>query len=75
MATSEPPPDEIESAASAAHSQGQPPLEPTTPQQGTSISVLDTSNTTTHNQMTSETLGTLFSILVQSSILNCRHSQ
>jgi len=58
------PPDEVETAASVAHRQGQPPLEPATEnatQQGTPISVLDTSDTTTHNRMTSdisETLGT-----------------
>jgi len=57
MAASKPP-DGVESAASVAHSQGQPPLEPATTQQGTPISVLDTSDTTTHNRMTSETLGT-----------------
>ena len=57
MATSEPP-DEVGSAVSAAHSQGQPPLEPATTQQGTPISVLDTSDTTTHSRMTSEILGT-----------------
>jgi hypothetical protein len=57
MATSEPP-DDVESAASVPYSQGQPPLEPATTQQGTPISVLDTSNTSTHNRMTSETLGT-----------------
>jgi len=58
------PPDEVETAASVAHRQGQPPLEPATEnatQQGTPISVLDTSDTTTHNRMTSDiskTLGT-----------------
>jgi hypothetical protein len=59
MVTSEPP-DEVETAASVAHSQGQPPLESATESavQGTPISVLDASDTTTHNQMTSETLGT-----------------
>ena len=58
MATSDPP-DEVERAASVAHSQGQPPLEPiieNATQQGTSV--LDTSDPTTHNRMTSETLGT-----------------
>ena len=59
MATSEPP-DKVGSAASAAHSQGQPPLEPATAQQVTPISVLDTSNTTSHNRMTSETSGTFY---------------
>ena len=55
MTTSELP-DEVESVASVIHSQGQPPLEPAAEnvaQQGTPISVLDT-----HNQITSETLGT-----------------
>ena len=59
MATSEPP-DKVRSTASVAHSQGQPPLEHATTQQGTPISVLDISDTTTHDQMTSETLGTFY---------------
>jgi hypothetical protein len=60
------PPDEVESAASVAHRQGQLPLEPAAEnatQQGTPISVLDTSDTATHNRMTSdisETLGTFY---------------
>ena len=60
MATSDPP-DEVERPASVAHSHGQPPLEPiieNATQQGTPILVLDTSDPTTHNRMTSETLGT-----------------
>jgi len=59
MATSEPP-DEVETAASVANCQGQPPLESATENaaQGAPIWVLDASDTTTHNQMTSETLGT-----------------
>ena len=59
MATSEPP-DEVGSAAPAAHSQGRPPLEHATTQQGTPILVLDISDTTTHDRMTSETLGTFY---------------
>jgi hypothetical protein len=59
MATSEPP-DKVGSAASAAHSQGQPPLEPATALQVTPISVLDTSDTATHNRMISGTLGTFY---------------
>ena len=64
MATSESP-EEVESAASVAHSQGQPPLEPATTQQGTPILVLDTSDTT---RMTSETLGTFCDSCSESDI-------
>jgi len=53
-------PEWFTEVASVAHSQGQPLLEPATTQQGTPSSVLDASDTTTHNGMTSETLGTFY---------------
>jgi len=70
--------DDVEIAASVAHSQGQQPLEPATDnagQQGASIPVLDTSDTTTPKQKglsTSETLGTLcdYYASIRSLILN-----
>lgn len=75
--------DEVEIAASVAHSQGQPPLEHATDnaaQQGASISFLDTSDTTIpkpERLSTGETLGTFFDyyVSIQSLILKYCHPQ
>jgi len=81
MATSEHT-DEVE-IASVAHSQGQPSLESATDnagEPGASISVLDTSNTTSSKRnrlSTIETLGTFcdYCASIQSLILNSCHPQ